>query len=164
MGFFMLAMYMDSLNSAFKTILGSIGIVLFGAGFLQAAGLQSLTPVSSHEVSYQELLDRYCATCHNEQLKTGGLVLRALDVTKAGERPEVWEKVVKKLRTGAMPPVGMPRPDKATYDLLATYVERQLDQAAAARPNLYLTLLDHFGVDVESFGDSTGKLEPLSLG
>ena len=125
----------NSLASAFRTISSSTGVVLLGAAFLQAAGLQSLTPVSSHDPSYQELLGRYCATCHNEQLRTGGLVLSTLDVGKAGQEPEVWEKVVKKLRTGAMPPEGMPRPDESTYDAFAGYLEAQLDRAAAAHPN-----------------------------
>ena len=125
----------NSLASAFRTISSSTGVVLLGAAFLQAAGPQSLTPVSSHDPSYQELLGRYCATCHNEQLRTGGLVLSTLDVGKAGQEPEVWEKVVKKLRTGAMPPEGMPRPDESTYDAFAGYLEAQLDRAAAAHPN-----------------------------
>ncbi len=99
---------MDRVTTILRTILALMAFVYLGAGSLAAAGLQSSGPVPSHESDYQAPLDRYCATCHNEQLKTGGLVLRALDVTKAGERPEVWEKVVKKLRTGAMPPVGMP--------------------------------------------------------
>ena len=80
------------------------------------------------------MLQQYCITCHNQQLRTGGLVLSGLDVAQAGRQPELWEKVVRKLRTGAMPPAGMPRPDKATYDVLASYLEKQLDQAAAARP------------------------------
>jgi len=135
MGLFILAASMSGLTSTFKTISGFLGIVLFGAGFLQAAGLQSLTPVSSHDVSYQELVGRYCMTCHNEQLQTGGLVLSSLDVGPAGQEPELWEKVVKKLRTGAMPPEGMPRPDETTYDAFAAYLEAQLDEAAAANPN-----------------------------
>ena len=51
------------------------------------------------------------------------------------EGAETWEKVIGKLRTGAMPPAGMPRPDKATYDAFATYLETALDHAAATKPN-----------------------------
>lgn len=126
---------MDRVTTTLRTILGPMALVLMGAGLLPAAGLQSSGPVPSHDSDYQAPLDRYCITCHNQQLRTGGLALSALDVTKAGEEPQVWEKVVRKLRTGAMPPAGMPRPDKATYDSLATYLEKQLDQAAAANPN-----------------------------
>ena len=124
---------MDRSTTTLMTILASMALVLLGAGSLSAAGMQS-RPVPSHDINYQAPLDRYCITCHNEQLRTGGLALSALDVNKAAEEPELWEKVVRKLRTGAMPPAGMPRPDKTTYDSLATYLERQLDQAAAADP------------------------------
>ena len=62
-------------------------------------------------------------------------MLDKLDVGKVSEEPEVWEKVVRKLRTGAMPPAGLPRPDKATNDSLAAYLETALDSAAAANPN-----------------------------
>ncbi len=121
------------LTSKLRTTLGSIGIVLAGVGSLQAVGLQNLVP--SHTPSYQSLLDRYCITCHNENLRTAELVLSRLDVEKISEEPEVWEKVVKKLRTGAMPPAGMPRPDKANYESFASYLETALDRAAAANPN-----------------------------
>ncbi len=126
---------MDRVTTILKTILGSMALMLVGTGLLQAGGLQTLDPVPSHDFDYKAPLDRYCATCHNQQLKTGGLVLSGLDVTRAAEESDTWEKVVRKLRTGAMPPAGMPRPDKATYDSLATYLEKQLDQAAAAQPN-----------------------------
>ncbi len=115
------------------TILGSLGIVLVGVCSLQAAGLQDLVP--SHTPSYRAVLDRYCVTCHNASARTAELLLDEADVEKIGEGPELWEKVVKKLRTGAMPPAGMPRPDQATYDSLATYLETALDSAAAAHPN-----------------------------
>ena len=124
---------MDRDTTIFRTIWVSMALVLLGTGLLATGGPQG--PVPSHDPDYQAPLNRYCITCHNEQLLTGGLALSALDVTQAGEEPEIWEKVVRKLRTGAMPPAGMPRPDKATYDALATYLERQLDQAATAQPN-----------------------------
>src|SRR6266849_2617160 len=81
------------------------------------------------------LLNRYCVACHNEKLKTAGLTLDKMDVEKVPENAEVWEKVIRKLRTGAMPPAGLPRPDKAGYDSFATYLETALDRTAAAKPN-----------------------------
>ena len=57
-----------------------------------------------------------------------------VDIDDAGAHPEIWEKVVRKLRTGAMPPAGMPRPDEATYETLASRLEAALDKAAAGRP------------------------------
>ncbi|MEE8461719.1 MAG: DUF1592 domain-containing protein [Acidobacteriota bacterium] len=113
--------------------LGSIAIVLVGVGSLQAAGMQNLLP--AHNPSYRAVLDQYCVTCHNQRARTAELLLDQADVEKIGQEPEVWEKVVKKLRSGTMPPAGMPRPDQATYDSLATYLETALDRAAAAHPN-----------------------------
>src|SRR5947207_5514721 len=80
-------------------------------------------------------LDRYCVTCHNQKIKTAGLMLDLMDVQKVAEEAPTWEKVVQKLRTGAMPPPGAPRPDSSTYSSLATYLETELDRAAAAKPN-----------------------------
>jgi len=113
--------------------LGSIAIVLVGVGSLQAAGLQNLLP--SHNPSYRAVLDQYCVTCHNQTARTAELLLDQADVENIDQEPEVWEKVVKKLRTGSMPPAGMPRPDQATYDSFATYLETALDRSAAAHPN-----------------------------
>jgi mono/diheme cytochrome c family protein len=92
-------------------------------------------PDASTAAPYRAVLNQYCVTCHNEQLRTAGLVLGKLDVANVPEGAETWEKVIGKLRTGAMPPVGMPRPDKATYDAFATYLETALDHAAATKPN-----------------------------
>ena len=55
-----------------------------------------------------ELLSQYCVTCHNPRLNTGGLSLDPADLAKVGARAETWEKVVRKLRTGMMPPAGAP--------------------------------------------------------
>src|SRR5262249_23756403 len=78
------------------------------------------------------ILTRYCVTCHNQKLKTAGLMLDQVDVDKVPMAAPIWEKVVQKLRTGAMPPPGALRPDNATYASLATYLETELDRAAAA--------------------------------
>ena len=84
---------------------------------------------------HRALLDRYCITCHNDRLRTADLALDTLDLDHVGESPEVWEKVVRKLRAGVMPPAGRPRPDQPSYDGLATWLEAALDRAAAASPN-----------------------------
>ena len=102
---------------------------LVGAAALQPA--QPTTPAESRAI-----LNRYCVTCHNEKLKTAGLMLDKIDINNnvpAGA--EVWEKVIRKLRTGAMPPAGAPRPDKATYDGLASYLENAIDTAAVDKLN-----------------------------
>jgi hypothetical protein len=79
---------------------------------------------------------KYCAGCHNDTAKSGGLSLVSLDLAKIASQPELGEKLVTKLRAGMMPPVGMPRPDAKTYASLSGAIERQLDRAAATRPNL----------------------------
>jgi len=115
-----------------RTTLSWIGIALVGASSLQTARPQSLSPVPSHVSEQQAVLDRYCVVCHNQQLRTAGLALDTLDVEQIGDGAPVWEKVLRKLRGRAMPPAGMPRPDEATYDSLAGYLEEELD---SARPN-----------------------------
>ena len=82
------------------------------------------------------VLDQYCGkTCHSTRTHTAGFVLEGQDPARADQAPEMWEKVVRKLRGGVMPPVGAPRPDAATYDALAASLERTLDRAVTAKPN-----------------------------
>ncbi|HEV2984989.1 MAG TPA: DUF1592 domain-containing protein [Vicinamibacterales bacterium] len=85
--------------------------------------------------NHQAVLNRHCVTCHNRQLKTGGLELDTLDLQHVDEHAAVWERVVTKLRGGVMPPPGRPRPDAAAYDALASFLEMQLDRAAVVNPN-----------------------------
>ena len=84
--------------------------------------------------SRQALLKRYCITCHNERLKTGDLALDTLDLEQRRCARTVWEKVVRKLRAGVMPPAGRPRPDEATHDAFVAWLEGELDRTAASRP------------------------------
>ena len=85
--------------------------------------------------SQRQFLDRYCATCHNERLKTGGLSLVQVDLPRLGAQPELWEKVVRKLHTGVMPPPSLPQPSEADRRALLTWLETSLDAASAAKPN-----------------------------
>ena len=85
--------------------------------------------------SVRPVLNRYCVGCHNERLRTAGLALDTMDAARVGDHPDAWEKVVRKLRTGAMPPAGRRRPDPATYESVASALENALDRAAAATPN-----------------------------
>ena len=90
---------------------------------------------AANEPGPRAVLRRYCFACHNDRARTAGLALDVLDMTRAGERPEVWEAVINKLRTGAMPPAGRPRPAAATYDAVVTWLETELDRAAFANPD-----------------------------
>jgi hypothetical protein len=81
------------------------------------------------------MVQQYCLGCHNAKLKTAGLVLDVADIDHLGNHSVTWEKVVRKLRTGEMPPAALPRPDKATYAAVTAELEAALDRAAAAHPN-----------------------------
>ena len=100
-----------------------------------AAGRQLSEPSSSRRAAPQPkaVLQQYCIGCHNSRNPAADLALDHVDIDDAGAHPEIWEKVVRKLRTGAMPPAGMPRPDEATYETLASRLEAALDKAAAGR-------------------------------
>src|SRR5579872_6293121 len=78
------------------------------------------------------LLNKYCVTCHNERLKTAGLMLDRANVDDVTADAQIWEKVVRKVRSGAMPPAGLPRPDTGPF---VSYLETSLDKAATAKPN-----------------------------
>src|SRR5689334_3853477 len=64
------------------------------------------------------VLDRYCVGCHNDKLKNGGLTLTAASAKTPADNPELWEKVVRKLRPRYMPPAGLRRPDERGYQAL----------------------------------------------
>jgi hypothetical protein len=87
------------------------------------------------QVPDRALLDRYCVGCHNEKAKIASLTLDKMDIAHVGADAETWEKVVRKLKAGMMPPSGAPRPDRATIDAFTSRLEAALDQAAAANPN-----------------------------
>src|ERR1700678_3020444 len=81
------------------------------------------------------LTDRYCAACHNDALKSGGLSLAHLSASHPERNPAEWEKAIVKLRAGLMPPSGAPRPDAAAIDTFAASLEKALDDASTAHPN-----------------------------
>ena len=108
------------------------------ANFLSAAAilapvLAAQTPASP--ATQRPLLDKYCVTCHNDKLKTGGLTLQNADLAKIPENAELWEKVIKKVRVEAMPPMGMPKPDAAARTAFVASLENTIDQAAAQHPS-----------------------------
>jgi hypothetical protein len=109
--------------------------MLTGLTFVQAAQHETPNPSLSPAATQRAFLNRYCVTCHNEKLNTAGLMLDKMDVENISVGAEAWEKVVGKLRTAAMPPAGLPRPDKAAYDSFATYLETALDKAAETKFN-----------------------------
>src|SRR5579871_5589823 len=105
------------------------------AGWVAIAALTAAGHAQPAAVAQRALLDQYCVLCHSDKLRTGGLSLQGLDVTRIPENAATWEKAIRKLRVGAMPPQGMPRPDKAALAGLAAYLEGELDRAYRANPS-----------------------------
>jgi mono/diheme cytochrome c family protein len=97
--------------------------------------LSAVTAKASTDNPARELVNKYCVSCHNEKLKTGGLALDRTDADNPYNSQETWEKVIVKLRSRAMPPPKLPRPDNATYDKVASYLESEIDRVASAHVN-----------------------------
>jgi hypothetical protein len=97
------------------------------------AASQSMAPAVTAEMT--STIDKYCVTCHNQKVKTGGLSLEGMDLATVAKHAETWEKVFQKLRGNMMPPAGRPRPEKPAYDGLTAWLGRELDKAALASPN-----------------------------
>jgi hypothetical protein len=81
------------------------------------------------------VLDTYCIGCHNQRLRTGGMALDSVDPATPGLNPDLWERVIAKLRAGSMPPPGRPRPNVATYRLLAGWLETEIDREWTRGPH-----------------------------
>src|SRR4249920_2926479 len=97
----------------------------------QAGAVPAATPGTRHQAE----VAKYCVTCHNDRLKTSGVSFEKINLAHVGEQAEVWEKAVRKLRGGMMPPQGAPRPDAAAAGALRSWLEQELDRAAVAQPN-----------------------------
>ena len=125
-------------------MLRSIALSAVCLGFVATPSFQGRAAESRSQTvpvaveSERALLNRYCVGCHNDRTRTAGLSLQtaAMDqVGRVADEVGVWEKVVRKLRAGSMPPAGRPRPEPEVYDRLASRLERALDTAAEADPN-----------------------------
>jgi hypothetical protein len=123
---------------------GRVAIVLAVA--VWAAAVSSSAPRAQAQpetppatASLERTITQYCAACHNRRIQTtataSGVVLDEVNLSAVAANGEMWEKVIRKLRAGAMPPAGMPRPDAAAHDALVSFLEDALDRAAANRPH-----------------------------
>jgi mono/diheme cytochrome c family protein len=124
----------------------ALSIAIVGGAFALAVSVSAATkaPVgakaparaaAAETAEVRKTLDKYCVTCHNQRAKVAGLTLDTLNLATLGERTDVGEAVVRKLRGGMMPPAGSPRPDTAAYAGMRTWFETELDAIAAASPN-----------------------------
>jgi hypothetical protein len=127
-----------------KQVLGLAIVVFFVAAMSTAAArgqagaaapVRPATPVRAASAPDPAFVTQYCATCHNQRMKAGGLALDALDLAAVDGHADAWEKVVRKLRTGMMPPEGAPKPSAAARATFTTALEASLDRAAARRPD-----------------------------
>jgi mono/diheme cytochrome c family protein len=123
-----------------KRILWVVPVIAFSLFAGQARAVftsQAARPAVAAPIqnSSQALMNQYCSNCHNQDDNIGGMALEKLDFEKVGKDAEVWERIVRKVRTGMMPPSGQPRPARAVLDAFATEVETRLDKAAASNPN-----------------------------
>src|SRR5215831_4564107 len=91
--------------------------------------------------SQQELVNKYCVTCHNERAKTGGIVLEKMDATHPESNAELWEKVIRKVRAGLMPPSGANRPERVVLENFRATLESSIDRTTSAKPNPGVTAL-----------------------
>jgi mono/diheme cytochrome c family protein len=110
------------------------GLLAAGA-VLPAVTQQPSAGATPASAAHRDVVNRYCLSCHNDRLKRGGLALDTVAAHDVGQNPDVWEKVLRKVRARQMPPIGLPRPDEATYEAVIASLETWLDRAAAANPN-----------------------------
>ena len=112
-----------TLSRYYRSLVGVLGVLSFvtilSAQPQLSHNLKDSTTANSANPDYRAVLNKYCVTCHNEKAQMGGLMLDKADLTKIPEQADVWEKVDRKLRSGMMPPVGMPHPDPAVASGLA---------------------------------------------
>jgi mono/diheme cytochrome c family protein len=117
-------------------------ILLTATGLAVMAGVCNFSqaasrprPQAQNVEQYRAAINQYCISCHNDRAKTGGLTLEKLDFSNVPANAEIWEKAVRKLRVGMMPPQGAPQPDTATRQTLVSWLTSELDHAATAAPN-----------------------------
>ena len=114
------------------------GLFLIGVGTLAAAAVAAgyfLWPAANRTSDPRAVLDRYCVECHSTAERAGDLDLERASPDAVAEHADVWERVVRKVRTGFMPPAGEPRPPRAALDRFAATLENRLDRAAEQAPN-----------------------------
>src|SRR4051812_42876875 len=89
----------------------------------------------STAVDYNGVVTKYCVSCHNERVKTAGLMLDKANISDPSATADIWEKAIRKMRVGMMPPQNAPHPDVPTQTSLITYLTTALDRAGLQHPN-----------------------------
>lgn len=109
--------------------------VLLAVGVYSAWPSQAQRPATADLTAHQALLNDYCVSCHNQKAKTADISLQNIDLHNVGANLDVWEKVLRKMRTGQMPPVTAPHPEAPEAAALVTWLEGALERSAKLRPN-----------------------------
>ena len=127
------------ITSVAAVILLLLGVIVFLPDSSTTPTTSNVTANASISSSTSQdnaaLVDQYCVVCHNATLNTGGLDLDAFDVNDIAAHPDVWERVLRKLRANAMPPTGMPRPDEFRFAKFEEDLASTLDALALTNPN-----------------------------
>ena len=102
------------------------------AGTTNASGA---APKATHDDSPWGLLEARCEKCHNSTDWAGGVAYDTMQPDTIVQDAEIWEKAIRKLRGRLMPPPGETQPDQPTIDRFVSWMEGQLDHAAAVNPD-----------------------------
>src|SRR5690348_8135352 len=126
----------------FSRVFAALGVAAFGVTLSaqSPAVRKPQTPKSepvanAAPVAKPSLVQQYCAGCHSEKGKAGGLSLAGYDPARADQQAEITERMIRKLRAGMMPPPGARRPERAVLNGFVATLENTIDTAAAAHPN-----------------------------
>ncbi len=125
-------------------VAGLASFQLFGSAAAEPARVAANTPATAPTAGlasapimadHKHMLMQYCTACHNDRLKTAGMSVVPLDADNLPASQETWEKILRRLSLGEMPPRGMPRPPKEQIAEFTHWLSTTLDSQAAANPN-----------------------------
>src|SRR5438552_1736643 len=124
----------EMMRYVFVAVVIGVALLSSGSGNLGAVRPPQQAPTSSPSPQ-RALLDQYCVTCHNQRSKTANVMFDTMDLADLSKDAKTWERAVRKLRGGMMPPPGARQPERASIEKFASWLETSLDEAAAAHPN-----------------------------
>jgi hypothetical protein len=110
-------------------------LLVVGAGICYSAQQASTRPSSAVGAPVATVVNKYCLTCHDSEMKKGGLALDLICQDDVTQHPDEWERVIRKLRARQMPPLGKDRPAERDYDEVVARLASPLDRASSKHPN-----------------------------
>src|SRR5688572_875518 len=127
----MMRLGMLSLGKALLLSAGAVAVAAGSFALLGQGAATAQTPAPDH----QRVLTQYCQGCHNDKSKIGNFSVQQLRTDNLAANDAAFEKVLRKIKLGEMPPRGMPAPPKQTLTAFTAYLSDTLDRNAAAAPN-----------------------------